>query len=223
MEALKTVYKSGETIVVTCAVFNNEVVDLQWTYPGEVVGTCKAPGGMERNTAGLRRPVTDGAWHRASPDLSFPSLQWARLTRSLCGSSGSGGGWDASWTRTSESIKVVLWAAFLISQKETGRFYLYGSICLSIDLIPLHSWFANFCSLLFFGIWLLLSFYPFLSPVLLLPLFLSLWGIDWILDIFTYDLTTSRIEETFLVRYVYIFPECEAVWFHCPYLIAFNP
>ncbi|XP_023593106.1 platelet-derived growth factor receptor alpha isoform X2 [Trichechus manatus latirostris] len=38
MEALKTVYKSGETIVVTCAVFNNEVVDLQWTYPGEVKG-----------------------------------------------------------------------------------------------------------------------------------------------------------------------------------------
>ena len=22
--------------MVTCAVFNNEVVDLQWTYPGEV-------------------------------------------------------------------------------------------------------------------------------------------------------------------------------------------
>ncbi|XP_050005947.1 platelet-derived growth factor receptor alpha [Alexandromys fortis] len=36
MEARQTVYKSGETIVVTCAVFNNEVVDLQWTYPGEV-------------------------------------------------------------------------------------------------------------------------------------------------------------------------------------------
>lgn len=38
MEAPKTVYKSGETVVVTCAVFNNEVVDLQWTYPGEMVG-----------------------------------------------------------------------------------------------------------------------------------------------------------------------------------------
>ncbi|XP_023387899.1 platelet-derived growth factor receptor alpha [Pteropus vampyrus] len=38
MEAPKTVYKSGETVVVTCAVFNNEVVDLQWTYPGEVRG-----------------------------------------------------------------------------------------------------------------------------------------------------------------------------------------
>ncbi|XP_012864588.1 PREDICTED: platelet-derived growth factor receptor alpha isoform X2 [Dipodomys ordii] len=38
MEALKTVYKSGETVVVTCAVFNNEVVDLQWAYPGEVKG-----------------------------------------------------------------------------------------------------------------------------------------------------------------------------------------
>ncbi|KAL6050579.1 hypothetical protein STEG23_023711, partial [Scotinomys teguina] len=36
MEARQTVYKSGETIVVTCAVFNNEVVDLQWSYPGEV-------------------------------------------------------------------------------------------------------------------------------------------------------------------------------------------
>ncbi|XP_023410821.2 platelet-derived growth factor receptor alpha isoform X1 [Loxodonta africana] len=38
MEALKTVYKSGEKIEVTCVVFNNEVVDLQWTYPGEVKG-----------------------------------------------------------------------------------------------------------------------------------------------------------------------------------------
>ncbi|XP_015979779.2 platelet-derived growth factor receptor alpha isoform X1 [Rousettus aegyptiacus] len=38
MEAPKTVYKSGETVVVTCAVFNNEVVDLQWTYPGEMRG-----------------------------------------------------------------------------------------------------------------------------------------------------------------------------------------
>ncbi|XP_036108035.1 platelet-derived growth factor receptor alpha [Molossus molossus] len=36
LEAPKTVYKSGETIVLTCIVFNNEVVDLQWTYPGEV-------------------------------------------------------------------------------------------------------------------------------------------------------------------------------------------
>lgn len=39
MDTRQTVYKAGETIVVTCAVFNNEVVDLQWTYPGEVVGT----------------------------------------------------------------------------------------------------------------------------------------------------------------------------------------
>lgn len=38
MEVLKTVYKSGETIVLTCAVFNNEVVDLQWIYPGKVKG-----------------------------------------------------------------------------------------------------------------------------------------------------------------------------------------
>lgn len=36
MDTRQTVYKAGETIVVTCAVFNNEVVDLQWTYPGEV-------------------------------------------------------------------------------------------------------------------------------------------------------------------------------------------
>ncbi|XP_004706385.1 platelet-derived growth factor receptor alpha [Echinops telfairi] len=36
MEALKTVYTAGEKIVVSCAVFNNEVVDFQWTYPGQV-------------------------------------------------------------------------------------------------------------------------------------------------------------------------------------------
>ncbi|XP_034364888.1 platelet-derived growth factor receptor alpha [Arvicanthis niloticus] len=36
MDTRQTVYKAGETIVVTCAVFNNEVVDLQWSYPGEV-------------------------------------------------------------------------------------------------------------------------------------------------------------------------------------------
>lgn len=36
MDTRQTVYKAGETILVTCAVFNNEVVDLQWTYPGEV-------------------------------------------------------------------------------------------------------------------------------------------------------------------------------------------
>lgn len=71
MEALKTVYKSGETIVVTCAVFNNEVVDLQWTYPGEVVGSFQAPGGMERVTAGLKGPVTD----RAGQDVSFSGPQ----------------------------------------------------------------------------------------------------------------------------------------------------
>lgn len=63
MEALKTVYKSGETIVVTCAVFNNEVVDLQWTYPGEVVGSFWAPGGTGWGTAGLKRPVTARAGH----------------------------------------------------------------------------------------------------------------------------------------------------------------
>ncbi|KAK1345929.1 hypothetical protein QTO34_008394 [Cnephaeus nilssonii] len=36
LEAPKTVYMAGETIVLTCIVFNNEVVDFQWTYPGEV-------------------------------------------------------------------------------------------------------------------------------------------------------------------------------------------
>ncbi|KAJ7410485.1 Platelet-derived growth factor receptor alpha [Willisornis vidua] len=36
IEALKTVYKTGETIVVTCVVFDNEVVNLQWNYPGKV-------------------------------------------------------------------------------------------------------------------------------------------------------------------------------------------
>uniref|UniRef100_A0A8C0BWN2 receptor protein-tyrosine kinase n=1 Tax=Buteo japonicus TaxID=224669 RepID=A0A8C0BWN2_9AVES len=35
IEALKTVYKTGETIVVTCVVFDNEVVNLQWNYPGK--------------------------------------------------------------------------------------------------------------------------------------------------------------------------------------------
>ncbi|XP_006094023.1 platelet-derived growth factor receptor alpha isoform X2 [Myotis lucifugus] len=36
LEAPKTVYMAGETIVLTCIVLNNEVVDFQWTYPGEV-------------------------------------------------------------------------------------------------------------------------------------------------------------------------------------------
>ncbi|XP_004009879.2 platelet-derived growth factor receptor alpha [Ovis aries] len=38
MESPKTVYKAGESIVVTCTVFNNEVVDFQWTYPGQMKG-----------------------------------------------------------------------------------------------------------------------------------------------------------------------------------------
>ncbi|XP_060044031.1 platelet-derived growth factor receptor alpha isoform X1 [Erinaceus europaeus] len=38
METPKTVYKAGETIVVTCAVYDNEVVNFHWTYPGEVKG-----------------------------------------------------------------------------------------------------------------------------------------------------------------------------------------
>uniref|UniRef100_A0A8C5P8Q8 Platelet-derived growth factor receptor alpha n=1 Tax=Leptobrachium leishanense TaxID=445787 RepID=A0A8C5P8Q8_9ANUR len=35
MNAPKTVYRSGETITVSCIVFDIEVVDLQWTYPGK--------------------------------------------------------------------------------------------------------------------------------------------------------------------------------------------
>ncbi|XP_053314428.1 platelet-derived growth factor receptor alpha [Spea bombifrons] len=38
MEAPKTVFKSGETITVSCIVLENEVVDLQWTYPGQQRG-----------------------------------------------------------------------------------------------------------------------------------------------------------------------------------------
>lgn len=65
LEAPKTVYKSGETIVLNCIVFNNEVVDLRWTYPGEVVGTGGAPGGMARSRA-QRTCVTDRARHSFS-------------------------------------------------------------------------------------------------------------------------------------------------------------
>lgn len=39
IESPKTVYKTGETIVVTCVVLDNEVVNLQWNYPGNVVNT----------------------------------------------------------------------------------------------------------------------------------------------------------------------------------------
>ncbi|KAM9328957.1 platelet-derived growth factor receptor alpha [Gastrophryne carolinensis] len=35
MEAPKTVYRSGETITISCIVLDNEVVDLQWFYPGQ--------------------------------------------------------------------------------------------------------------------------------------------------------------------------------------------
>lgn len=59
MDARQTVYKSGETIVVTCAVFNNEVVDLQWTYPGEVVGT-PGYGVHGAHTAGLEMFLNNG-------------------------------------------------------------------------------------------------------------------------------------------------------------------
>lgn len=76
MEARQTVYKSGETVVVTCAVFNNEVVDLQWTYPGEVVGT---PGYGVRgaHTAGLQMFLTNGH----SPELLQASASnWTAST-----------------------------------------------------------------------------------------------------------------------------------------------
>lgn len=122
MEALKTVYKAGESIVVTCAVFNNEVVDLQWTYPGQVVGTLTGPGGMEWSTGGVQRPIADGARHWLPVDPSFPSLSCS-LTRWLHGSWSNGRVWDDdSWT---ECIDTSHWALFLISMKETGRFYGY--------------------------------------------------------------------------------------------------
>ncbi|XP_063166623.1 platelet-derived growth factor receptor alpha [Candoia aspera] len=35
IESLKTVYKTGETITVTCVVLDNEVVNLEWNYPGK--------------------------------------------------------------------------------------------------------------------------------------------------------------------------------------------
>ncbi|XP_069487749.1 platelet-derived growth factor receptor alpha [Ambystoma mexicanum] len=35
IEASKTVLKTGENITVTCVVLDNEVVDLEWTYPGK--------------------------------------------------------------------------------------------------------------------------------------------------------------------------------------------
>nr|XP_056711064.1 platelet-derived growth factor receptor alpha [Euleptes europaea] len=34
--SLKTVYKTGETIDVTCVVLENELVNLEWSYPGKV-------------------------------------------------------------------------------------------------------------------------------------------------------------------------------------------
>uniref|UniRef100_A0A8D0HP11 Platelet-derived growth factor receptor alpha n=1 Tax=Sphenodon punctatus TaxID=8508 RepID=A0A8D0HP11_SPHPU len=36
IEAEKTVFKTGETIVLKCVVLENEVVNLQWNYPGKV-------------------------------------------------------------------------------------------------------------------------------------------------------------------------------------------
>ncbi|XP_078250802.1 platelet-derived growth factor receptor alpha isoform X1 [Pogona vitticeps] len=36
IESPKTVYKTGETVVVSCVVLDNEVVNLQWNYPGKV-------------------------------------------------------------------------------------------------------------------------------------------------------------------------------------------
>uniref|UniRef100_A0A8C5V4F1 receptor protein-tyrosine kinase n=1 Tax=Microcebus murinus TaxID=30608 RepID=A0A8C5V4F1_MICMU len=69
MEALKTVYKSGETIVVTCSVFNNEVVDLQWTYPGMVVGTPRR-GGASAERSGVSRSVGEFEMMLAGPGPS---------------------------------------------------------------------------------------------------------------------------------------------------------
>lgn len=37
--SLKTVYKTGETIDVSCVVFDNELVNLEWSYPGKVVNS----------------------------------------------------------------------------------------------------------------------------------------------------------------------------------------
>lgn len=37
--SLKTAYKTGETIDVSCVVFDNELVNLEWSYPGKVVNT----------------------------------------------------------------------------------------------------------------------------------------------------------------------------------------
>lgn len=44
MEALQTVYKSGESVEVKCIILHNEVVDLKWTYPGQMVSTFQDPG-----------------------------------------------------------------------------------------------------------------------------------------------------------------------------------
>ncbi|CAN2388448.1 platelet-derived growth factor alpha-receptor activity [Pristimantis euphronides] len=43
MQAAKTVFRSGETVTICCVVLDNEVVDLQWNYPGQQrnVGTRK--------------------------------------------------------------------------------------------------------------------------------------------------------------------------------------
>ncbi|XP_073464538.1 platelet-derived growth factor receptor alpha isoform X1 [Aquarana catesbeiana] len=35
MQAPKTVFRTGETIIISCIVLENEVVDLQWNYPGK--------------------------------------------------------------------------------------------------------------------------------------------------------------------------------------------
>lgn len=37
MQAPKTVFRTGETIIISCIVLENEVVDLQWNYPGKQV------------------------------------------------------------------------------------------------------------------------------------------------------------------------------------------
>ncbi|XP_038598865.1 platelet-derived growth factor receptor alpha-like, partial [Tachyglossus aculeatus] len=59
MEAPKTVYKTGETIVVTCSVLDIELVDFQWNYPGEAVRPASgAPIGEGVVGMGLRAGVS---------------------------------------------------------------------------------------------------------------------------------------------------------------------
>lgn len=66
LEAPKTVYMAGETIVLTCIVFNNEVVDFQWTYPGEVVGAPRGSWWHGEEQGSLIRHAAELLWTSAS-------------------------------------------------------------------------------------------------------------------------------------------------------------